>query len=297
MNKKRISPWSVLFFLGLLLAASLGAMALLSPPAAPAVEAQGVRAVAPSPRSPAAFGTTDSGPGRILEAPGDGTRELPKVAIILDDMGGNLEMVKQVKMLRGSRLTVSILPFLEYTREAATELDAAGFEILLHLPMEPLSYPRHDPGKGAIFVSMTPEATVLRVKACLDQVPGAVGVNNHMGSRATLDRPTMGTVMRVLRARSLFFIDSMTHQGSIAADVARSYRVPTARRAVFLDNDNSEASIRRQLDALVRRARRDGKAVGIGHGRPATVRVLRAWLPQGRTDGRFRLAFASEVVQ
>lgn len=202
-----------------------------------------------------------------------------RLAILLDDAGQNMKVIPAVAALP-RQVAVAVLPFLPHSAEAAVTLSRAGHEVWLHLPMEPNGYPKRDPGPGAVLVSM-PEAEVRStVRAALNNVPGIVGVNNHMGSRATADLRTMTWVMQEIAARGLDFIDSRTTAATVAEDAARAQGIPAGRRRVFLDNRQSPTAIHRQLAEAVDYARRHGSAIAIGHVHPTTIRVLAIELPQ-----------------
>jgi polysaccharide deacetylase 2 family uncharacterized protein YibQ len=145
--------------------------------------------------------------------------------------------------------------------------------------MEPQNYPADNPGPGAVLVSMTTDELRTTVHSAINNIPHAVGVNNHMGSKATADLKTMTWIMQELSVRGLAFIDSRTTTRTVAEQAARAQGVPTNRRHVFLDNDRNAAAIRKQLDEAVYRCRIDGEAIAIGHLDPVTVEVLAAELP------------------
>jgi polysaccharide deacetylase 2 family uncharacterized protein YibQ len=110
-------------------------------------------------------------------------------------------------------------------------------------------------------------------------VPGAAGTNNHEGSALTENREAMTFLMSELKTRGFFFLDSRTNPKSTAYSVAREFGLKAAQRDVFLDNDGSNpAAIRKQLDELVRMAKQNGRAIGIGHPHPATIAALKKWL-------------------
>lgn len=195
-----------------------------------------------------------------------------RLAILLDDGGQNPNLVEPLMALPRP-IAVSILPFLPATTNTASQLYEAGHEVWLHLPMEP-EPGSGDPGPGVVLTTM-PEQQIRRtVRSALSNVPFIVGVNNHMGSRATADLRTMTWVMQELAARGLVFLDSRTTARTVAEDAARAQGVPTGRRHVFLDNEKQADLIRRQLDEAVYRARRDGQAIAIGHVHPVTIQVL-----------------------
>lgn len=215
-----------------------------------------------------------------------------RIVLIIDDLGFDGQPLERLMEL-DPNLNASILPNGTRTAEFARKLNARGFEILCHLPMEPRG--KAAPGRNAILTSMSDDEIARATRENIEAVPHAVGVNNHMGSRATADRRVMTSVLRAL-PEEMYFIDSRTSGGSVAADVARELNVRTATRHVFLDDVATESAVRRQVAELAEAADKRGVAIGIGHPHAVTVRVLAQELPQLRARG-FRLIRASEVVR
>lgn len=216
------------------------------------------------------------------------------IALILDDIGYDPAAAEEAAAL-GTTLTFAVIPGTPHAGRSADYLASLGFEVLCHLPMEPVGYPAVSPGDGAILVSMSNEEIRSRTRALFQSIPHARGINNHMGSAATADRRVMESVLAVARDEGVFFIDSRTTGRSISGEVARRMGVRTASRDVFLDDDPSEAAIRRQMRELAASAE-DGLAIGIGHLYPTTLRVLRDELPRLQREG-FRFISASEAVR
>jgi polysaccharide deacetylase 2 family uncharacterized protein YibQ len=165
----------------------------------------------------------------------------------------------------------------------AARLAAEGREVLCHLPMEPGG--AGDPGPGALRAGMGSQALASAARQALARVPGAVGVNNHMGSGLTADPAAMESILHVLRADGLFFLDSRTSPGSVGYRLARSLGLPTAERDVFLDADAEPAAIRLQFQRLLDRSRQEGAAIAIAHPLPPTLSVLREEVPRARGEG------------
>lgn len=217
----------------------------------------------------------------------------PRLAIIIDDLGGDLAPAETLLHFRYP-LTLSILPSQPHSAEIADEAFRRGDEVMLHLPME-------FEGNAA-----KPEAVELRVGMgagevdrllgqMLEAVPHAAGINNHEGSRATTDPALMADVMAVLRQRNLFFIDSRTTAATVAYDAARQAGVRAASRNVFLDDIETREAILRQFELAERDATREGSAIAIGHPHSATIAALEEALPQLKARG-VRLVFASALV-
>ena len=195
-----------------------------------------------------------------------------RVAIIIDDMGYQKEIAEQVMSLNFP-VAISVLPFLPYSRMVAQMARERGFTVLLHLPMEPHNS-NTDPGKGAIFTTMTEQGVKAKILADLQEIPDIDGVNNHMGSKATEDDYIMKIVLNELKERNLFFIDSMTSPYSVGYKLSKEMGIKTAQRTVFLDNEQDVDYIRNQIMVLKEYALKYGSAIAIGHPYCNTINVL-----------------------
>lgn len=214
------------------------------------------------------------------------------VAIVLDDMGLDRRRSDRAVRLPGT-LTLAYLPYAENLPAQTRAARAAGHEVILHLPMEPLGH--HDPGPGALRASLGEAENLARLRAALAAVPGAVGVNNHMGSRFTEDAAALAPILAEIGARGLYFLDSRTSPRSLAFATARELGLPTLGRDVFLDDSDAPEAIARQIAAMEARARRTGSVIAIGHPREATLVALAAWLTDARERGFATVPLSSRL--
>jgi uncharacterized protein len=206
------------------------------------------------------------------------------VAIVIDDLGNDAVAVERIAAWPFP-VAGAVLPALSGSAKAARDLESSGKEVLLHLPMEPEGYPSVRPGPGVLLRSQDDSEIARTLERDLDSVPGAVGVNNHMGSAATADPRIMRAVARVLARRGLFFVDSRTTTATVGEQIAREEGVPSVSRRVFLDDVATEDAVQKSMAGLVARARADGFAVAIGHPHPATLQVLEHELPRLQQEG------------
>jgi polysaccharide deacetylase 2 family uncharacterized protein YibQ len=202
---------------------------------------------------------------------------LPRVSIIIDDMGFHPKQDAAFLNLPYD-ITYSFLPYAPYTATLEEKAYELGHTVLLHLPMQPKSS-EWDPGQGALLVRQHWNEQKKIIDADLLQVPHAVGVNNHMGSLFTEQLEPMESVLQYLQTKNMFFIDSVTSGASVGYSTARSLGMKTARRTVFLDNNQSLQLICRQLEQLVQKSEKNGMSIGIGHPYPETYRALKKCLP------------------
>ncbi len=206
----------------------------------------------------------------------------PQVAVLIDDMG-LLEDATRKAIALDPAVSMAFLPYARNSAALAREALAAGHRVLLHMPMEPAGIA--DPGPDALLVGMAPAEIRLRLAKAFDSVPGAIGLNNHMGSRFTSDAAAMASVIDVVASRGLMILDSMTTPASVVGQLARPLGVPSGARDVFLDNDRDPAAIARQFAEAERIARNTGLAVAIGHPYDETIEAIARWLPEARARG------------
>jgi polysaccharide deacetylase 2 family uncharacterized protein YibQ len=214
------------------------------------------------------------------------------IALVIDDLGRSLDEVRDLAAL-DVPLTYAVLPFETRTGEVVAALAASRAEVLLHLPMEGRG--GADPGPGALSASMSGDELAAGTRSALAAVPGAVGVNNHMGSVLTADGAAMRRVLAEIGGRGLYFLDSRTSAESVAFRTARELGVPAAERHVFLDPDPDPEAIRGQFRRLLALAAERGTAIAIGHPYPSTRAVLAEELPAALAIG-YRFVPLSDLV-
>lgn len=215
------------------------------------------------------------------------------VAIIIDDIGYDRKMAEGFLAL-DVPLTFSVLPRGTFNHSIIDQARKKDVEIMLHLPMEPENYPSINPGPCALLCSMGPDELIAQLNANIDSVPGIKGVNNHMGSQLTASSEQMRQIFTILKKRHLFFVDSRTTKKTLCRPSAKLLHLPFAERDVFIDHLQTREFVSKQLKLLVKRARRQGYAIGIAHPHPVTLEVLKEMLPELKKA--VFLTHASQVV-
>ncbi|MEI9885029.1 MAG: divergent polysaccharide deacetylase family protein [Rhizomicrobium sp.] len=217
----------------------------------------------------------------------------PKIAVVIDDLGADLAHTDRAIALP-KPVTLSFLPYADATPWLSASAARAGHEILVHMPME--AEGEHNPGPQALTVALTAGEIQRRLVAALRRVPDAIGINNHMGSRFTVDRAALIPVAEELGRRHLFFFDSRTTAATEVVAVAHAFGVASAGRDVFLDDEQTAGAVDAQLKALEARARVQGIAIAIGHPHDVTLSALAAWTQHAAERG-FLLVPLSEAIR
>lgn len=243
----------------------------------------------------AATDLSDSSPQVVEPAAAGTTGEsstLPRLVIIIDDIGNHLEQGRAIVDLPG-KLSIAVLPHTPHGAALAERAHRQGKEVLLHAPMS--SRNGASPGPGALTPKMSEAQLREALANALGTVPHIRGVNNHMGSEMTASPEPMRWLMGALKEQGLYFVDSRTHKSTVAAQMAAEAGLPHLSRQVFLDNQRDKAFIEERLDAAIARAREEGTGVAIGHPYPETAEVLREQLPAMAARG-VELALVSEAL-
>jgi polysaccharide deacetylase 2 family uncharacterized protein YibQ len=219
---------------------------------------------------------------------------LGTIVLIIDDFGYRNDLISDGFLKLNIPITCAIIPGHSQSKIFAEKAINAGKEVIIHMPMES-SVVTSGEEEYKIKTGMTSEEVEWRINEVLKEIPSAVGMNNHQGSKATTDGKIMSVVASVLKERDKYFLDSRTAANTVGEKSMRSIGVPTASRHVFLDNNPSIDQISAQLDELVAFAKKRGIGIGIGHARPNTLKVLETKIPELLKAG-YKFEFGSYAV-
>jgi polysaccharide deacetylase 2 family uncharacterized protein YibQ len=206
----------------------------------------------------------------------------PKVAIIIDDIGYQKTDAALIQLPHA--LTFAVMPFAPHGHEMAVLAQSHRKEVMLHMPMEAVAL-NHLLGKGALRRGMDKATVQQTIRSAFDNVPQAVGINNHMGSLFTSLPQQMDWAMQVVAERNKYFVDSKTTPKSVGIALSKQYQVRHRSRDVFLDNNKSYRALDQQFTDLMQIAKQHGSAVGIGHPYPETLSYLKKNLPRLKAAG------------
>ena len=220
--------------------------------------------------------------------------ETSSIVLVIDDFGYRNDAISDGFLNLPIPITCAVLPGHKQSSPIAKKAVSAGKEVIIHMPMQS-SVASLGEDEFKLKVGMTSQEIEWRLNEALKEIPEALGINNHQGSKATADGKVMAVVASVLKNKDKFFLDSRTSSKTVGESTMRSVGVLTARRHVFLDNDLSVEKISNQFDELVRISKKKGVAIGIGHVKGNTLKVLQKKIPLLVEQG-FDFKFLSQVV-
>ena len=217
-------------------------------------------------------------PWQVYKRPSAASPGQPQLAIIIVGLGLSSAAVDSAIALPGD-VTLSFTPYAPKLGDVVARAREEGHEVLLDLPMEPVSYPADDPGPHTLLTSLNPTDNIARLEWLLGRFVGYVGVITHMGSRFTTSPESLRPVMTALRDRGLMFVDSQATNKSVAGNVAQQLSLPHTANLVFLDHEPTRAAIDRTFADLEAAVLQSGEAVAVARSFPVTLERMAAWLP------------------
>lgn len=210
-----------------------------------------------------------------------------KIVIIVDDLGMNKHPIDQLLEIPAP-ITFAVLPNLPYSNYAAEKANNKGWDVILHMPMEPKEssgYTGTDAGEEVLLVGLPKDTILAKLDSSIASVPYIVGVNNHMGSKFMENDELTELILKDLKKRGLLFVDSVTSNQSKGYKNAVKLGMNAAQRDLFLDNSSKDSKyVKKQLEKLVEISKKKGYAVGICHPYPGTLEALREMIPKIQTE-------------
>ena len=218
------------------------------------------------------------------------------ICLVIDDFGYAHNETIDGYFSMDKDFTVAIIPGHLYSQSLGKIADSLGFETIIHMPMEPYNYDNLSEKGFILSESLNANEVEERIDLAFLEIPMAVGMNNHQGSKATANLQLMKNVARSLKKRDKFFLDSFTNPESRGFITMRRFGVKTELRQVFLDHIEDTLYIQNQLDSLVQLSHFMDVAIGIGHVKPITLEILKKEIPRLKSEG-YNFVPLSKVVR
>lgn len=214
---------------------------------------------------------------RVYARPFDNSDERPRIAIVITGLGINARTTQTAVQGLPGQVTLAFVPYADRLPRWIALARAAGHEVMLAVPMEPIDFPQEDPGPQALLMSLTPGDNLKRLEWALSRANGYIGITNFLGSAFARSRKQMRALMHSLKARGLMFLDSYSAPASAASDLASEIGVPWVNNEVFIDDKTSVMAIDARLEKVEHIAREEGFAIAIGNGYPITIERVAKW--------------------
>lgn len=244
-------------------------------------------------------GFAGGGMSQANAAPVESAEPARQVAIVIDDFGNKMNGTEEMLRLP-VKFTVAVMPFMPTTKQDAEEAHRLGHDVIVHMPMEPNRGLRKWLGPGAITADLSDAEIRKRIEDAIDNVPHAIGMNNHMGSKITADERVMHIILMVCKERGLFFLDSRTTHKTIVPKVTKELKVPLLSNDLFLDDVITEQHITKQIGEIRKHLESNDSCIAIGHVGASgmkTAAVLKQTIPQMQSNYNVQFVKLSSMLR
>jgi len=268
----------------------------------PAADASAETGSIPLPPVPVAGLVEDSQYGPLPKVAADGTRPLEayarpsryaaiaatsapaRVAVLISGMGVSDAATGDAIKGLPAPISVAYGAYGRNLQDWVTKARAAGHEVLLQVPLEPMNYPENDPGPHTLLTTLPPAENMKRLQWLMSRFTGYVGVTNHMGAKFEAAQDAFLPVLEELKARGLLYLDDGSAQQSTAGQIAGVLGLDYSVANVQIDGVQSPADIAKALAKLEALAKERGCAIGVATANPATIKQLLEWA--GKLEGK-----------
>ena len=203
--------------------------------------------------------------------------DMPKITLVLGGMGLNATLTQKAIDLLPGDVTLGFAPYGENLQAQVNEARAAGHEILLQVPMEPVGYPGNSPGPGTLLSDATPEQNLASLKWLMSRFAGYSGITNYMGARLLGAEDALRPVMKEVTARGLVYLEDASVSMTLSPKVAQDLRLPLQRAGMVIDANPTAPAIAAALAKLEKEAARNGSAIAPGSGLDVTIETVAEW--------------------
>jgi hypothetical protein len=223
-------------------------------------------------------------PWQVYARPFDTKETRPRIALIVTGIGLDQTLSQAALDRLPGPVTFGFDPYADNVTDNIANARSLGHEALLGLPLEPLDYPRQDPGPLTLLTSLDASQNTDRLMKLMGKASGYIGFVAIMGARFEGENSSLLPVLETLKRRGLMFADNKAPEQSVVAPIATQMKLAWAAGNSVIDSESDPATIDQTLAGLETIAKRNGAALGIAALSPALLDRVSTWLPS--LDGK-----------
>jgi len=199
-----------------------------------------------------------------------------RIAIIIGSLGLS-KYYTQMAMNLPKEITFGFSP---YAYDLASYIDMAkkaGHELLVNLPLEPMTYPADDMGPLSLLSGLNETENSKRLDTVLGTVKGAIGIYTYDDDNFTKSINSGANLLNQLAAKKLFFVYGPGASNLTFIQIARKLNFPLIVNDIVIDAKINTDSINAKLAELEAIAKKKGIAVGICNPYPLAIDAITKW--------------------
>lgn len=202
----------------------------------------------------------------------------PKIALVVVGLGLDKKVTTRALTELPKEISVAFVPYAAQVSQQIEDARKDTREVMLTLPLEPIDYPKVDPGPLTLLTGVDEAENIQKLDKILMHADKTVGVVAFMGARFLTSKADLFPVLDTLKTRGFLFLDNRSTARSAVEPLAQRLSLAFTKNSRFLDEELSRGNIIQNLHELEEMARKDGKAVGIAFAYDLTLDVLVEWV-------------------
>lgn len=217
-------------------------------------------------------------PWQVYAKPFTADEKARKVAIIVTGLGMSKAATEAAISRLPGAVTLAFSPYADGLEDWVVKARDAGHEVLLSLPLQPESFPFHDPGPYALMAYNSAEDTVSQLNYLLSRMVGYVGLLNTEGTKYVSRDDLMEPLLKQLNKRGLMYVDAATSRKSISREIASYVGIPRVFSQTRLDSKPSKHGVDDSLEALEMALQSQNTQVAVTRAYPIVLEQLAHWI-------------------
>ncbi len=226
----------------------------------------------------------------------EGNFGVARVVIIIGGLGISQSSTQTALQKLHPNVTLAFAPYGNSLKRWMQDARKKGHELLLQLPMEPIDYPKNNPGPHTLKADANLQENIANLHWAMSRITNYVGVMNYLGNKLLAQPASLSPIFSEISERGLLFVEDGTVRNSVAQGVAVKELVPYAKGNILLDNVRSRSAIAEKLVKLAEQAKRTGMAIGVGNAFPDTIDLVAQFAQQAKQNG-IEITPVSSVVR
>lgn len=203
-----------------------------------------------------------------------------KLSIVLGGLGLDSGMANNAMTDLPKDVALAFYPYAPLSHDLNAQARTQGFETLVMLPLEPMAFPKDDPGPDVLLTGLDPQENKTRLYKHLSQLTGYVGTVAYQGSRFMRSESDFMSLLKEHKDRGLIFLDPTFSRRTLSHDLGKKIKAPVMKTIFNLSADLSDPQMEALFKKVEETLKEDGASILYVDVNPITLDALKKWLGQ-----------------
>lgn len=201
-----------------------------------------------------------------------------QLTVVISELGANPALFEQVKSSFPKEVVCGFLATRSLSQAMNNEARELGHETLLMLPLEPMNYPKSDPGPWALLTNLSPLDNKKRLERHLSQFTGYIAVTPYMGNRFSRVKRDFQPILKEIKRRGLGYFEPRLVRSK--AVQWKPTDMPYAKGNYDITRGSSVATIRETLGRVKTDLTNKHSLILTVQADKVSLKEVQKWLPK-----------------